>query len=446
MAEELAKRIEPTHALGAQDGVGGLEVRILCLVDGVLGLREILRGSREHAGGIGAGALGGLCRHQRMIDPACLHEALVGTGLHETPVVQDDQAVGADDARQPMGKNEGGAPLHEPVQGLLDDRLVLGVHGRQRLVEHQDRRVAQQRPGDGDALTLPAGETDAALADDGPVTLGQLHDEPVCVGGAGRGLELFPGGIGLSETQVVLDAAVEEIGVLIYDGDVAVQIRGAKAAQIAPADAHAALLRVVEAQQQAHDARLAGAAGADEPDPLPGGYLEAQVPVRLAPPAGVGEAHVLEGDRWGEHPLDGLEIVSGRDGGFRFQDGQDALRRREPHHALMEERAKVPLRPVHLDAHHEDDEQDLEAHAAFGHAIGAVAEGRGGPDGEASIDDAPGQGVGGEHPHGGAEQLVGLLGEQPGSRAALAEGLESGEALDRVQEFGSECGVSLLAA
>ena len=47
-------------------------------------------------------------------------------------------------------------PRHQPIQRLLDHRLVLGIDRRQRFVQHQDRRVAQQRAGDGDALTLAA--------------------------------------------------------------------------------------------------------------------------------------------------------------------------------------------------------------------------------------------------------------------------------------------------
>ena len=64
-----------------------------------------------------------------------------------------------------MGEDQRRAALHQPVERLLDHRLVFGVDRGQRLVEHQDRRVAQQGAGDGDALALAAGEADAALAD-----------------------------------------------------------------------------------------------------------------------------------------------------------------------------------------------------------------------------------------------------------------------------------------
>ena len=78
-------------------------------------------------------------------------------------------------------------PSHQPVERLLDHRLVLRVDRGQSLVQHQDRRVAQQRAGDGDALALAAGKPGAAFADHGLVAIGQGLDEVVRVGGARGG-------------------------------------------------------------------------------------------------------------------------------------------------------------------------------------------------------------------------------------------------------------------
>ena len=89
-----------------------------------------------------------------------------------------------------MRQDQRGAAGHQPVQRLLDHRLVLGVDRGQRLVQHQDRRVAQQRAGDGDALALAAGEPCAAFADHRLIAVGQRLDEVVRVGGAGGGGDL----------------------------------------------------------------------------------------------------------------------------------------------------------------------------------------------------------------------------------------------------------------
>ena len=57
--------------------------------------------------------------------------------------------------------------------------LDLDVDGAGGVVEHQDRRVEQQGPGDGDALALTAGQGVAALAHDRVVAVGELPDELV---------------------------------------------------------------------------------------------------------------------------------------------------------------------------------------------------------------------------------------------------------------------------
>ena len=59
------------------------------------------------------------------------------------------------------------------LDGVEDRRLGLGVDGGERVVEHQDLRLAHERARERDALLLPAGELHAALADDGVEPLGQ---------------------------------------------------------------------------------------------------------------------------------------------------------------------------------------------------------------------------------------------------------------------------------
>jgi hypothetical protein len=66
-------------------------------------------------------------------------------------------------------------PCIRPFQRLLHQLLAFGVERRGRLVEQQDRRVAQDGAGDRDALALAARQHDAALADRRVVALRQLR-------------------------------------------------------------------------------------------------------------------------------------------------------------------------------------------------------------------------------------------------------------------------------
>ena len=144
----------------------------------------------------------------------------------------------------------------------------------------------------------PPDRRGAALADHRLVAVGQRHDEVVRVGGAGGGDEFGLGGVGAAEAQVVLDRAVEQVGVLRDHGDHAADRVGIERAQILAADADGAGLRIVQAQQQAHDGGFAGAAGADDADALAGGDGERQAAMRRAAAAGIGEADVARRRCW----------------------------------------------------------------------------------------------------------------------------------------------------
>ncbi len=60
---------------------------------------------------------------------------------------------------------------------LLDDALAFIIERAGRLIEYEDARVHDERPRNGDALALPAGEVRAALADMRVVALRQFEDK-----------------------------------------------------------------------------------------------------------------------------------------------------------------------------------------------------------------------------------------------------------------------------
>ena len=78
----------------------------------------------------------------------------VAAGLDDLAAVDDDDAVGITHRRQAMGDDEHRAALADGPHVVLDDALRLVVQGAGGLVEDEDARVADQRPGDGDALAL----------------------------------------------------------------------------------------------------------------------------------------------------------------------------------------------------------------------------------------------------------------------------------------------------
>ena len=289
--DEDRQRLQPAHRLRADGAVFGDRCsRALTL-----------RGARRRARAVdGDQVFRARRRHLRVHEPpvrtASRHQLSVRPRLGEPAAVEHHDPVGADHAREAMGEDQRGAAFHQPIERLLDERLALGVHRGERLVEHEDRRIAQERARDRDTLALAAREADPPLADDGGVALGQPRDELVGVGGARGGLELGRRRVGLAHPQVLLDGAVEEVGVLAHHGDAPAQVVERQLADVVPADEHAAGIGIVEAEEQADDGGLAAAARADEGDPLARAHVEVDAVVRDATPARIRERHALEGD------------------------------------------------------------------------------------------------------------------------------------------------------
>ena len=186
-------------------------------------------------------------------------------GLGQATLVKDKDTVGPDYAGQPVGDDESGAALHEPVQGLLYDRLVFCINAGKGLVQNQYGRVLEQGPGYGYSLALAARQSDGPLADEGVVALRQLGDELVGVGGPGRGLQLLLSGVGLAEPQVVRHRPVKEVGVLGDNGDLVTKLVKGELPQIEASQCYPPLLRVEESVHQPHDSGLTCAAGPHQP-------------------------------------------------------------------------------------------------------------------------------------------------------------------------------------
>ena len=74
--------------------------------------------------------------------------------LDDFCVLDDENRVGAADGAEMVSDDDARAPFHETLERLHDRVLGRGVESRRRLVEYEDRRVANDGTGDRNALTL----------------------------------------------------------------------------------------------------------------------------------------------------------------------------------------------------------------------------------------------------------------------------------------------------
>ena len=132
------------------------------------------------------------------------------------------------------------------------------------LVQDEDGGVLEVGARQGDALTLPSGEEPARITQDRVVAMGQTCDALVDAGRPGSRLDLLPGGVGTSQGDVVVDGLVGQGHVLQHDRHAREQPGESRVAHVDAADAHGAVVDVVEAGDEAGQGRLATTGGADE--------------------------------------------------------------------------------------------------------------------------------------------------------------------------------------
>src|SRR5205085_12261146 len=107
----------------------------------------------------------GLALPQRRVVAVLSQQFAMRALLDDAPMIEHHQPIHARDGRETMRDGDHGLAGDQRAEALLDRGLDLGVKRRSRLVEHQDRRILEDHARDRDALALPAGELDAALAD-----------------------------------------------------------------------------------------------------------------------------------------------------------------------------------------------------------------------------------------------------------------------------------------
>jgi hypothetical protein len=247
-----------------------------------------------------------------------------------------------------------------------------------------------------------------------------------------------------ADQDVVPNGPVKQKRVLVDHRDHAADLGKRQAAQVVPADADGPGVGIVEAQQQPHDRGFAAARGADQTDALALADMEVEAVMHGPPGAWIVEADVLERDRRREWDIE-LPGWRVRHHGRCIEDAIEALGRRQPEHALMQHTAQLAHRSKNLYPEHQDHEQRGQRHAAGFHPQRAERERRSGAAGDRRISDAAGEHIGAEHPHGPAKHLARLVCQARGARRALAERLEGGEPLDRIEEFRRERRIGLLA-
>ena len=210
--------------------------------------------------------------------------------------VEDQDGVGGHQHRQAVRDDDEGAAFGDPQQIGVDDRFAFGVECARRLVQDQDPRVPEQRPSNGQALTLAPREIGRTLLDEGVVAARQVLDEFFRAGEPGGMDDFLETRIRLCRGYRLADRAAEQETLLRNHAKARPQVIDVDLPQIVAVDFDEPLVIAVEHLQQARHCRFARTAPSHDAEDCRFGYCERNpVECRLGRPA-IAEAHILEFD------------------------------------------------------------------------------------------------------------------------------------------------------
>ena len=208
------------------------------------------------------------------VQPVRLHELQMRPDCMHSAPLEYDNAIGTLHRGKPVRDHQRGAPARQALEGRSDLAFAFRVEGTGGLVEQQDLAVCEQRACNGDPLALASGEFDPALAQVSLEALGQLLDEFQSVRRLAGRMDLFEIRLRSTIADILKHIGCKDDRVLGNECDVAAHLARVAVLDLHAAYAYAALLRVLETQQQRKRRRLACAGRADKRNPLPAGHRE----------------------------------------------------------------------------------------------------------------------------------------------------------------------------
>ena len=93
---------------------------------------------------------------QLAIYPVLFRQLNVGAPFHYFPILDYHYFIRMLDGAQPVGDHNGSPVLHQVEQGFLHQFFRFRIEGAGRLVQNQNGRVFQNRPGYAQPLALPS--------------------------------------------------------------------------------------------------------------------------------------------------------------------------------------------------------------------------------------------------------------------------------------------------
>src|SRR6266852_6819922 len=201
---------------------------------------------------------------EALVDRAGAEQLGMGADGFDTALVDNHNAIGNFQGVEAVGNDQSSSIAHELLQGSMNQRLIFSVGGAGKFVQNQDARIAKDRAGQGDALSLAAGKLGAGFTDLGLITVRQAHDKFMDVGFIGSGFDFFLARPAIAVGNIVVDRVVEQDRFLSDDADLLSQASQVQMTNVQVIHQNGAVIRIVEARDKADQGRFATAILADQ--------------------------------------------------------------------------------------------------------------------------------------------------------------------------------------
>ena len=221
--------------------------------------------------------LGKLAQADLTVDITGFEKSGVGTQPGASAVVQNQNLVGTLYRSGALGYDK-----HRHAAGAFFDGSTQGSVGgvvqcRGTVVQNQDTGHGNKGPGNGQALTLPAGEIAPGGLHRGVQTARLGTDEICCLGNLQRGPDLLVSGIGFRPAHVVPDGPGKQNGFLGDNADQAPELGKPVFPDVVAEQRNLPGSGIVKAGDQVDQGGLAAARTTDDADGLAGGCVQGNV-------------------------------------------------------------------------------------------------------------------------------------------------------------------------
>ena len=158
-------------------------------------------------------------RPKGLIQRAAAQQFFLCATVCNAPFLQHHDLVRVLDGGEPVGDDQKRFPPGKRHNGALDFVLILGISEGGRLVQNHNGGVLQNGAGDGDALTLPAGELLARVSGRRIPAMLQPADKFFALGRLSSRQHLLVRGPRTPQPDVLFQGAVKEEVVLRDETD-----------------------------------------------------------------------------------------------------------------------------------------------------------------------------------------------------------------------------------